>query len=400
MILVPSVRLAPPPMPAPSRRCRASTSSMAWAGAGRAERVSGPSTTARPTWPSSMKKIGSWGSASCNTATSGRTCRCWASRRSIANAGWRHCCCHGWRSPPLVAGIERIQLEAQVGQRRRTGVLRQPGLPADRHSARLLPRHPGCRAAGKAAVAEPGMLSARAGGPRRIPAPTGSCDIPYTGSGRLFPAAQRRDRGPASPFRIFKLIPNGPFAPATDFICCWPPPVVACLLAACGQQGSAQPAAPPPPPEVGVVTVAPGDVGLVTELPGRLEASRVAQVRARAAGIVQKRLFREGSDVRAGQALFRIDPAPYAAAHGQRPGARWRARRPTWARPRRWPSATSRWSKPTPSASRNTPTRVRRAEAGRGRRGRRRARRCRRRRSTSATPRSRRRSPAASAARW
>ena len=93
------------------------------------------------------------------------------------------------------------------------------------------------------------------------------------------------------------------------------------LLASCGQSGSA-PSAPGggggggamPPPEVGVVTVAPGDVGLVTELPGRLEASRVAQVRARAAGIVQQRLFREGSDVRAGQPLFAIDPAPYQAA--------------------------------------------------------------------------------------
>jgi membrane fusion protein (multidrug efflux system) len=62
------------------------------------------------------------------------------------------------------------------------------------------------------------------------------------------------------------------------------------------------------------VTVATGDVGLVTELPGRLEPARVAQVRARAAGIVQQRLFREGSDVRAGQALYRIDPSPYAAA--------------------------------------------------------------------------------------
>jgi membrane fusion protein (multidrug efflux system) len=49
-------------------------------------------------------------------------------------------------------------------------------------------------------------------------------------------------------------------------------------------------------------------------LPGRLEASRVAQVRARAAGILQERLFREGSDVKAGQPLFRIDAAPYAAA--------------------------------------------------------------------------------------
>lgn len=69
-----------------------------------------------------------------------------------------------------------------------------------------------------------------------------------------------------------------------------------------------------PPVEVGVVTATPGDVGLVTELPGRVEASRVAQVRARAAGIVQQRLFKEGSDVKAGQALFRIDSAPYAAA--------------------------------------------------------------------------------------
>jgi membrane fusion protein (multidrug efflux system) len=91
------------------------------------------------------------------------------------------------------------------------------------------------------------------------------------------------------------------------------------LLASCGK-GSGAPAGPagaaggPPPVEVGVVTVAPGDVGLVTELPGRLEASRVAQVRARAAGILQKRLFREGSDVKAGQALFVIDSAPYAAA--------------------------------------------------------------------------------------
>ncbi len=91
---------------------------------------------------------------------------------------------------------------------------------------------------------------------------------------------------------------------------------LALLLAACGKEpGNAPPAGGGmPPAEVGVVTVTPGDVGLVTELPGRLEASRVAQVRARAAGIVLQRLFREGSNVRAGQLLFRIDPAPYAAA--------------------------------------------------------------------------------------
>ncbi len=87
------------------------------------------------------------------------------------------------------------------------------------------------------------------------------------------------------------------------------------LVSACGKADNAAPAAAPPPPEVGVVTVSLGDVGLVTELPGRLEASRVAQVRARAAGILQKRLFTEGSDVRAGQALFSIDAAPYRAAY-------------------------------------------------------------------------------------
>ncbi len=93
------------------------------------------------------------------------------------------------------------------------------------------------------------------------------------------------------------------------------------LLAACGDKpGNAAAGAGAggkpamPPPEVGVVTVAPTTVGLSNELPGRLEASRVAQVRARAAGILQKRLFREGSDVKAGQALFTIDSAPYRAS--------------------------------------------------------------------------------------
>ena len=96
---------------------------------------------------------------------------------------------------------------------------------------------------------------------------------------------------------------------------------LALLLAGCGKDAAPAPGGPgagaggpPPAPQVGVVTVTPGDVGLVTELPGRLEASRVAQVRARAAGILQKRLFREGSDVKAGQPLFAIDAAPYAAA--------------------------------------------------------------------------------------
>lgn len=86
------------------------------------------------------------------------------------------------------------------------------------------------------------------------------------------------------------------------------------FLAGCGKDASAPGAKAPPPAQVGVVTVTQGDVGLVTELPGRLEASRIAQVRARATGILQKRLFREGSDVKAGQPLFTIDSAPYVAA--------------------------------------------------------------------------------------
>jgi len=107
--------------------------------------------------------------------------------------------------------------------------------------------------------------------------------------------------------------------------------VLSMFLAGCGKSdapaGAGVPGAgaAPPPPQVGVVTVTPGDVGLVTELPGRLEASRVAQVRARAAGILQKRLFREGSDVKAGQPLFTIDAAPYAAAAASARAAQARA---------------------------------------------------------------------------
>ena len=87
-------------------------------------------------------------------------------------------------------------------------------------------------------------------------------------------------------------------------------------LTACGDrpQGAGSGAGAPPPPEVGVITVATQTAPLITELPGRVEASRVAQVRARVTGIVTKRLFREGSDVKAGQTLFLIDAAPYQAA--------------------------------------------------------------------------------------
>ena len=72
--------------------------------------------------------------------------------------------------------------------------------------------------------------------------------------------------------------------------------------------------AAPPPSEVAVITIAAAPLALTTELPGRIEASRTAQVRARAAGIVLKRVFREGSDVKAGEVLFQIDPASFSAA--------------------------------------------------------------------------------------
>ena len=84
------------------------------------------------------------------------------------------------------------------------------------------------------------------------------------------------------------------------------------FLAACGSR----PSAPPPagPVEVGVVTITPAPLTLTRELPGRTSAFRVAEIRARVNGIVQKRLFAEGSDVKEGQKLFLIDPAPYEAA--------------------------------------------------------------------------------------
>ena len=82
-------------------------------------------------------------------------------------------------------------------------------------------------------------------------------------------------------------------------------------LAGCGQAKKATPQSPPP--EVAVVTVQPASVPVTVELPGRTSAYLVAQVRARVDGIVQKRSFQEGADVKANQPLYQIDPAPYRA---------------------------------------------------------------------------------------
>ena len=86
---------------------------------------------------------------------------------------------------------------------------------------------------------------------------------------------------------------------------------LAAALAACGSQ----PPPAPPPPEVDVVSIQPQPIANVVELPGRVQAVRTAEVRARVDGIVERRLYEEGSDVRAGAALFRIDPRPLAATY-------------------------------------------------------------------------------------
>lgn len=85
------------------------------------------------------------------------------------------------------------------------------------------------------------------------------------------------------------------------------------LLGGCGT-GKGKQAAPPPLPEVATVKVTTEPVALTTELPGRTSAYLVAEIRPQVTGIIQKRLFTEGSQVRAGQALYQIDPAPFQAS--------------------------------------------------------------------------------------
>lgn len=93
---------------------------------------------------------------------------------------------------------------------------------------------------------------------------------------------------------------------------------VALALSSCGKGGDAAQGGQPagreaPAPVVGVVTVYPQTVALTVELPGRLESLRTADVRAQVGGIIQKRLFQEGSYVRAGQPLYQIDSSTYEA---------------------------------------------------------------------------------------
>ncbi len=89
--------------------------------------------------------------------------------------------------------------------------------------------------------------------------------------------------------------------------------ILACglLLTACKPE---QKAVAPPPPEVATVTVARQPVVLTIELPGRTSPFRIAEIRPQVNGLILKRFFTEGSDVKAGQDLYQVDPAPFQAA--------------------------------------------------------------------------------------
>lgn len=83
-------------------------------------------------------------------------------------------------------------------------------------------------------------------------------------------------------------------------------------LSACGRDSSQ---GKPPPPEVGVITIKPQKVVLKVELPGRTTAFATSEVRPQVNGIIEARLFKEGSKVKAGEPLYQIDPKPYRAAY-------------------------------------------------------------------------------------
>ena len=89
---------------------------------------------------------------------------------------------------------------------------------------------------------------------------------------------------------------------------------VVLMLTACGQskQGGGPQGGTP---EVTVVTLQPERVPIITELPGRISPYLIAEVRPQVGGIIQKRFFTEGSDVKAGEILYQIDPATYEAAY-------------------------------------------------------------------------------------
>lgn len=100
----------------------------------------------------------------------------------------------------------------------------------------------------------------------------------------------------------------------------YPRPHRAILLAACASLALAAckrqaPPPAPPPQQVGVLTLRSAPFSVTTDLPGRTEAIEIAQVRPQVNGVIQKRLFVEGTDVTAGQQLYQIDPSAYQATY-------------------------------------------------------------------------------------
>ncbi len=85
------------------------------------------------------------------------------------------------------------------------------------------------------------------------------------------------------------------------------------LWTGCENRERQRPGAPAVP-EVAFVTITPEPVLLTTELPGRTSAFRIAEIRPQVSGLIQKRLFTEGADVKAGEVLYQIDPATFQAA--------------------------------------------------------------------------------------
>lgn len=86
-------------------------------------------------------------------------------------------------------------------------------------------------------------------------------------------------------------------------------------LSGCDSSHGQQPAAQAPVPEAATVTIEAQKIELNTELPGRTSAYLVSEIRPQVNGIIQKRMFKEGSDVKAGELLYQIDPAPFQVAH-------------------------------------------------------------------------------------
>jgi len=117
--------------------------------------------------------------------------------------------------------------------------------------------------------------------------------------------------------QVRKTAGSFPLRGAIGFLVLWLVLGMALALSACDkpQAEAAQEGAALPPQQVGIVTVKAQRVSLTTELPGRTAAYMISEVRPQVGGIVLKRFFQEGSDVKAGQILYQIDPATYQAAY-------------------------------------------------------------------------------------